>query len=82
MVAVKNLTRSCTLTNIATLVFVYVAWLHFTQKRSPQYVQVSLALSTAACAAVLNDVAAYPPPPVFAAQARLNKAAAADQPAC
>ncbi|WP_101757825.1 hypothetical protein [Oceanicoccus sp. KOV_DT_Chl] len=33
------------LTNIATLVFVYVAWLHFTQKRSPQYLQVSLALA-------------------------------------
>jgi len=31
-------------TNIATLVFVYVAQLHFTQKRSPQYLQVSLAL--------------------------------------
>jgi hypothetical protein len=40
----KSLTSSCTLTHIATLVFVYVARLHFTQKRSPQYAQVSKAL--------------------------------------
>src|SRR5690606_26905671 len=41
----KGITNRCTPIHTAMLVFVFVASLHFTQKRSPQYVRVSGALA-------------------------------------